>query len=454
METPALEGELQRAWEALRPAVRAWRTGAADQLLLRDALESWSVPTRRAVEAAHRGDVEVPASCRETAHRLHAWAQHFSLVEDVCGRWANATAHWDGRALSSMESLGVALTDGQPYRAVAAWKAGREPLLDLDDDVARATRAFHGVVPGPSASQAAAAFLKETRDLYEDARDHAFRRHATVKDGPQTLQDARVVESSWMADVVPTAASRHVARDVVAGLPKVQAALRRLMVKPLPFLPGFPDVTPAGAPHVGWVERRGVAGMLELVDLTVRASGLSLQADDGSARVLGLLSQLGLVTQPVVRQALRMERGDADAVRRHAAFVMLRQARLAAALCADNPSTPEESRDGVVGATLRDPDVLLVSAWMGPFPEPTPTPGMTGGEHALRFQLWAWAASAASACLQQLDDDFVLRPAFHALWADALQGGGVSGPATLAKALGARDDDVTSLRDWFLQALG
>lgn len=420
METSQVLDAVARAGAALGQAALDWRVGQVDAPAWDVALGELAPVVRRTLDAAQRGDVPVPPAVAAVVARLLAhWELGPAVVEPLRG-WATARAlleDEDGPQLPAAQAMHLALEDAQAERATTLWNAARVDLGALArGSLGEVTAAFSGRGPKPKDGvvDAAKAFLNRSRDVYQDALEHAQRRMAGITGGPSSLVVARTVDSPVLMETVPTAAARSVARALVAHMPNALPRLKRVLVKPRAMLPGVAALTGDGQPRVGWVERRGVVAMLELCELTLtavlasaapgRLGGTALLPATGHAMVLALL------WPNVLRRVLQLAGADADRVRRHAAFVLLRRARMDAALAVAEPPTPQDALDALAMATARNPDVLEAAVLMGPWPGTLWEPAPLGCEHAARFSTWLDAGAGTLGMRSAWDVDAVVRP--------------------------------------------
>jgi len=456
---------LQTASRALQQAALDWRVGAVDAPRWADALAELPPAVARGVDALVRGHVQVephlaPAVALVAARLRAIWDVAPATVEP-CRLWGAARAlleDEDGPQLPAAAALLMALEDTSVDRATTAWKTGRVDLIALcNRGLPEVTGALTGRVVETAQQAAAQDFLRRTQDVYVDALEHAQRRMAGMQQGPSLLLAARTVDSPVLMEAVPTAAARALARALVAALPVAGGALKRLAVKPRALLPGVATVTPAGEPRVGWHERRGVVAALELCELTVTAVLASgMDARLGGTTQLPQTAHalvLALMWPGVMGRVLRLPPSDAERLRRHAAFVLLRQARVAAALAVSSPEVPRAAMDALAQATARDPDVLEAAALMGPWLGTLWEPAPLGVEHQTRFGAWLAAAGTTLGMRAAFDQDAVVRPAFqHVLWdwvrnpQDAKDLGGVLGPPPV--------DPPAALAGLFVELLG
>lgn len=415
---------LAECQQQISAAMMAWWTGAQpcpDLTVVREALPqaSWF-----ALKDAAQGGVALENMQRALAARVHAIVDHAELLDAAAGAWSNAEADVEGQRCTVERALAVALVESDPFHARLWWQQGRAPLVDaahafVEPYVHAMGSATDG--PDPDMRDPARAFLAATADLWADALGFQDKASGQPRGLPSALRHFRVMAAPAWAENVPTAASRHLARQavehVLAG--DMLGTLRRVTMRPQVGLPALGTLSASNAPRVLWPERRGMPAALELVGATVEAVAMWAhpQPDQGRGiAVLGQAATLGALQRPVLVKGLGMDRGAAARQQRHGALALLREARVRAALARDPPHHLEQVREALASATGAEPDMVEAAARMALWPQPGPALRLANACPGTRLGLLFDAAALAHAAQQTFDLDWLCRPACQQAW--------------------------------------
>jgi hypothetical protein len=150
----------------------------------------------------------------------------------------------------------------------------------------------------------------------------------------------------------------------------------------------------------------------------------------------------------VMGAALGLGRGEEAPVRRHAGTLLLREARVAAALALWRPVSPKAALDALAEAVQSDPDVVEGAAILGPWPQPTTSLGPLGMERGLIWRAWCSAGAAAHEMREQWDEDFVMRKVFQEAVRSMLTAAETQGDHVLTQ-VNAKDAAPDRLVRWF-----
>lgn len=414
-KTPSMDRLRHVAAEVRRRGLQ-WRTGADSSPGFTAAVEELPQDTLNAVHGLALGDVAAPDAIRQLAARLDAVLSAAGELDNLCAAWASARAHVPGDPEELPEAaLDGALHEADAGRATTLWRAVREALEPMArTEAVHASTALAAKVRDEEQVAGANAFLKATRDLWQDASEDMSRRALAPAGIPSMARAARALVCPPLEEGLSTAASRHVARQSVQHLLEGQGiTLRRLSVRPWAYLAGVAVLGEDRMPRVGWVERRGAPAALELVGLTVGAALWALRPQLSSEAAIQLVScaaQLGALMTPVVRAGFQLSGDDAWKVQRHGAFALLRQARVRAALAAARPADPREAMDALASATQQDPDVVEAAALLAPFPDGSPFTSLGPLRVGRNWLAQAGGGAFAEAAMQSWDEDFLGRP--------------------------------------------
>lgn len=446
--------------QALSRLALAWRSGERSTPGFTSMRAELPASAVHELEAVVRGELPAPsARATQLARRAGTLLDHAPKLDAMCAGWAEARAELPQGPSEPEEIRRQAVVTETPSLATQWWTRAREPLVDLARNRADAlTEPVHQALHQAPEATGARAFLEATRDVWEDALAYAGRQAGPLTELPGTLAHARILEPPVLTCLVSTAACRHLARRLVHPWLADPASLRRIRVRPLPWLGAFPVVFPdtPGA-WVGWPERPGIAALLDLVQATGQACLHTLAPTASEdAGTLACLMCLGLLGQPILRRELGLLRSESERIARHTATLLLRQARVAAALAVLDPPTPRAALEALREATLADPDVVEAAALVVPWPVPVPSLGPLGVEQTLAWNAWRTGGALAAAAQEGWDEDYVLRDTFAAALRDtfACAHAGVDWVSCLKAACGSSKEGSEVLAKLFGVYLG
>jgi hypothetical protein len=470
----ALRAGLERLESELAAAVRLADAGlgpAADlpAVFARHAAALAPDVLDQAREVAGSAELRPLAAWAVALHGRRAGAEHEALAR----RWrATAVARGPGggaevpyaevdAALAATADRGARLAVDAARAAAAATgyarlarerfarERGAVEALGIADGYLATWEALTGV-DARAAAAAAAAFTRDTSGAWADALAEAARRRlgAAPGDLPGGLQrgDEPVLLADPALDAAfPAGAALAAARTQAAAMGLDPAAGGRLRadVGPRPGQrPGawWAAVRVPGEVYVGWRPRAGVAAWRSLLGahgaaLHAAHAGADAPAEaryagDAAVRLgVGRLFAGLLADEGWLRRYAGLDRARAEAARRHAGFVALREARreaaalrLAVAVLAGEVPASEAADAGVVlvreatGARAPAADLVDDAApWLRP---------------AARVRGALFAAWAADALRERFDEDWWRNPrAGPWVAAELCAGGNVAPPA-------------------------
>jgi hypothetical protein len=404
-----------------------WRTGEDVSPTFTTLLHELPQDIVNTVQAVAVGDDEAPEPTRRLASRLHAVLQNAAVLDRMSHAWATASALPEGEPAQPPEAcMTTAVYESDAGRAKKNWNAAQDAWGPVAQrEAAQACQALGPLVMDDDHRQDALVFLAGTKDLWEDASADMERRAVLPRGTSGSLRHARTLRMLPAEERVPTASARHVARQSVEHLVAAGSlTLKRLAVRAWPHWDGMVVLGADGQPRVGWPERRGAPAALDLVGLTQHAALLALRpqlSSEDACHLLAFAAQLGALMTPVLRQGWNLPRDDASWTQRHGAFVLLRNARVRAALAAQRPATPVEALDAMAAATTSDPDIVEAAAWLAPFPDGSPFTSLRALRPNKNWSAGCAGAQWALAAREQWDEDFLGRPVYqqmlHSLFA-------------------------------------